>query len=594
MFGGMAVRMAYALQLHRELDHDPLRQKEDADRKLSATDREIRRRTMWACFMMDRFNSSGTERPTCASEEHIEIQLPNKEFNFHNEVLGPTEKLDAANSYSALLDTGQKVNLSDNMGVASYVVRIIVLWGRIIRYVNLGGIRKDSCDLWHPQSGFGELKRQAEEFKASLPSDIQYNADNLASMATEKLANQFLFLHISYYQVVLFLHRYAVPTTPGATMAFDIPRDVRSASAQVAVEAADHISELIRHASEHNVHAPFAGYCAFTSSTVHIWSMFSNQPRLQASAKRNLGINLEYIRKMKKFWGMFHFMHDHLMDIWQKHEGHASRKGTYGGDAVKLDGSLFQYSDWFQKYPHGVSETDYEDAATKVKEERINEAAKQKTDLPSEEAAPKKGSPPVRPPQLYRKPNRRRSKSTTVRTRPHPPQVLPPNFALDMPNQAMVPMAPQTAVAASPFNLHPPLLLYPTMPPQTYDMLGENADMGLLQHHDRNIVYDAYAGTSGPSIPSADASLQAIAIGDQKTGMWEQAMGDVDAQAQAMDSMGTYMGHFQQSSAWFMPFNMPAPNAVVDDGGNGYGGFAMQDNRGHVMGGVGGDGNGGQ
>ena len=43
LFGGMALRMAYALQLHHELATDPLSQKND---KLSCTDREIRRRTM--------------------------------------------------------------------------------------------------------------------------------------------------------------------------------------------------------------------------------------------------------------------------------------------------------------------------------------------------------------------------------------------------------------------------------------------------------------------------------------------------------------------------------------------------------------------
>lgn len=41
MFAGMATRMAYALQLHRELDHDPLGLKTDRKSELSFTDREI-------------------------------------------------------------------------------------------------------------------------------------------------------------------------------------------------------------------------------------------------------------------------------------------------------------------------------------------------------------------------------------------------------------------------------------------------------------------------------------------------------------------------------------------------------------------------
>ncbi|KAI4115574.1 MAG: hypothetical protein LQ345_003852 [Seirophora villosa] len=576
MFGGMAMRMAYALQLHRELD---------SDLKLSATDREIRRRTMWACFMMDRFNSSGTERPTCASEDDLKIQLPNKEFNFRNDVPGPTETLELGSFNPSSLEAESEISPRDNMGVAAYIVRVIVLWGRVIRYLNLGGKEKDSHDLWHPRSDFGELRRQAEEFKGSLPSELQYNADNLATQATEKLGNQFLFLHISYNQVVLFLHRYSIPTIPGAVAADDIPGSFLSASAQAATEAADQISELISHATEHNVYAPFVGYCAFTSGTVHISSTFSNRPRVQASAQRNLGINLEFIRRMKRYWGMCHFMDDNLRDLWQRHQDHALRKNSSGAEVRKPDASLFQYGDWFQKYPHGVSETDYEDAAIQVKEEGVQEATSLKLDLGGAEDFFKQTSPP-RPPQLYRKPIRRQSKPAPVHPRPHPPQVLPPDARLEAAAQSMVPMGP-------PFRLHPPQTLYSTMLPQTYDSLGPAPEMGLLPNLDRNLVYNAYAGTSGPSVPSTDALFQPMGMGEQSTGMWEQAMGEVNGQAQAIGGMGSYMGDFQQSSAWLMPFNMPPPTVFFGEGQDGYGGYGMGSNGGDGMG-TGGDGGGGE
>lgn len=582
MFGGMAMRMAYALQLHRELDYDPLTRKEGAEPKLSTTDREVRRRTMWACFMMDRFNSSGSERPTCALEEHMKIHLPNKEFNFQNGIPGDTETMDVQDSATRPAP-GQRCNTRDNMGVAAYVVRVIVLWGRVMRFLNLAGEEKESYGLWHPQSQFGELKSKVEEFKSSLPPELQNNAENLATHATERLANQFLFLHISYYQVVLFLHRYAIPTTPGATMPSGVPKDLLSNSAYVAVEAANQISELISHTPEHNVHAPFAGYCAFASGTVHIWAIFSHQQHLQASAKRNLGINIEYLKKMKKFWGMFHFMDANLLDTWQRHNGHASRKRTGGGDAGRSDSILFQYGDWFQKYPHGVSETDFEDPATKVKEECIDAAAEQKTDLQSVEDFFNKTSPPVRPPQIYRKPIRKPSKPTAAPPRPHPPQVLPPDLPPESPTQPMMPMPPQTPVAPPLFGLHPPLSLYSAMPQHSYDIIGQTPDMSLPNNLDRNIVYNVYAGTSGPPVPSADASFQPMT--DQTTSMWEQPMGDMNAQAHAMGTIVTYTGDFQQSSAWFMPFNAPPPTPFSGGPDDGYGGYPLQENSGEGMGG---------
>lgn len=92
-FGGQALRMAYALQLHRELDRDPLGRSNEKVSELSFTDREIRRRTMWACVLMDRFNSSGSERPPIGNEKFLHIQLPIKETHFQMEIPGPTEDL---------------------------------------------------------------------------------------------------------------------------------------------------------------------------------------------------------------------------------------------------------------------------------------------------------------------------------------------------------------------------------------------------------------------------------------------------------------------------------------------------------------------
>jgi hypothetical protein len=72
MFAGMAIRMASALRLNREVDGDPIGsdnvtgtgtsdlpfglpegQKQGVKEKVSWTEREVRRRTFWACFIMD-------------------------------------------------------------------------------------------------------------------------------------------------------------------------------------------------------------------------------------------------------------------------------------------------------------------------------------------------------------------------------------------------------------------------------------------------------------------------------------------------------------------------------------------------------------
>lgn len=98
---------------------------------------------MWACFLMDRFTSSGTERPMFADKHITKVQLPVKESNVQMEIPGLTESLDGRVPNPVNSDIGQLSGPQGNMGVAAYMICVIVLWGRVIKYLNMGGKERD-------------------------------------------------------------------------------------------------------------------------------------------------------------------------------------------------------------------------------------------------------------------------------------------------------------------------------------------------------------------------------------------------------------------------------------------------------------------
>lgn len=402
-FGGQAMRMAYALQLHRELDHDPLLgQGNNSKSQLSFTDREIRRRTMWACFLMDRYNSSGSQRPPIGNEQFLQIQLPTKEPHFQMEIPGPTEDLDGNVPNPVPDDVGQLSNARDNMGVSAYIIRAVVIWGRIVDYLNLGGKKKDSHPLWSPESGYTRLKRQIDEFSASLPSSLAFTYENLQMHAADRVANQFLFLHIIIHQNMLFLNQFAIPLSPGGRPPRDMPKSFLSNAGRAAVEAAHHISVLIDRASAYPLTVPFAGYCAYSASTVHIWGIFSKNAQLEARSKENLRHTYRYLNKMKKYWGMFHYMVESAKDRYRQFAD-AAIKGSVPTQNGGQIAPMFQYGDWFDKYPHGVSRSHYEGADT---QQRGSDEAvmSQKPDLQSVEdffAGLSPGSQPSAPRRVH-------------------------------------------------------------------------------------------------------------------------------------------------------------------------------------------------
>ncbi|EAT90909.1 hypothetical protein HBH56_174720 [Parastagonospora nodorum] len=421
MFGGMAQRMAYALQLHKENEFDPL--VSEPDRKpLSATDREIRRRTMWSCFLMDRFNSSGTDRPLFVHEQYIEVQLPVKEHLYLHEIHAPTENLEGNVPNPVPPDSGQLANPRDNMGVSAYTIRLVCIWGNLIKYMNLGGKERESDTMWSPQSTFNKIKKEAKEFKESLPEMLVYTPENLKSHAIGKTANSFLYLHILWQQIMLFMHRFALPSTAGSRPPKDMPHDFLTESARSALDAANQISMLINESMDHNVVAPFAGYSAFFASTVHVHGVFSKNPKLEAQSKKYLAYNVKYLTKMKKYWGMFHYIAENLKDLYRQHADAQLKGPASTGDKKK--GSIFQYGDWFDRYPHGVSKTDYEDAAESLANEPGTDAVLgTKSDLQSVEEFFASLSPPSRSDQQRKQ--ARKAKSKSISKADGPPNLSP-------------------------------------------------------------------------------------------------------------------------------------------------------------------------
>lgn len=382
---GQAIRMAYALQLHKDLEYDP--QARGAKTKLSFVDREIRRRAMWACFLMDRSSSSGTDRPMFIKEESIQIPLPVSERHFELDMPASTEMLDGSPSAAAASPSnGARTDLRENMGAAAYIIRAIAIWGRVVTYLNHGGREMDSFPIWDEQSQFTQLVRSTEDLLSGLPMSLQYSRENLEMHITEKTASQILLLHATLAQISLFLHQSAASILQ-ARGNQDVPKEFAQKLSGKTFVAANRISQLLRDADETQsfMYAPFGGYCAFSSTSVQLLAMVSGNQTLKAAAEANCAVNVKFLRKLMRYWGMFHWM---VEDIRKQYKTNydSARKGSAGGSTPSNPPQLLQYADWFNRYPHGVADAEFMDPSAGRKRERGDDAVlEQKAELQSVE-----------------------------------------------------------------------------------------------------------------------------------------------------------------------------------------------------------------
>ena len=612
--GGQAIRMAFALQLHKDLEHDPLRL--TGKTQLSFIDREIRRRTMWACFLMDRFNSSGTDRPTFIREETLKIPLPIKEKNFQYDMPGPTETL--SGQVIGPFTDDQLAEAKDNMGVAAWMIKAIALWGRIIGYLNQGGKELDPHPMWSPESEYSKLIKQTEDIVTDLPDFLAYTPENLHLHETDNMANQFLFLHISIQQNILFMNRFAV-SPPNGHSQQDVPKAFVTKAGARAFAAANRISELLKDAESHFITAPFTGYCAFLSSTVHIFGIFSGNPTMEATSKRNLATNVKFLSKMKRYWGMFHWMSENLREQYRTCAD-AARQGTPANENAASP--IFQYGDWFDRYPHGVSQSDFLDPATYKKKEKGDDAVlEQKPELHtveefftqlsprSSDVAGANGLTRAGQQQLKRKSMARKTSGMSRGGVDHGLDPLQTDFGhhpgaaaeqlhaarlhqrsfsgatngslggqtsgsasfnpLTIPHSAngasyhaLSPVSPVTVSHLS-HHHHPPPTFFP---PDPFALPLASAHAHGMSQLDRQLVFGAYGNSVDPGISLAGwAQDNGESSREGERGGHGHGHGPAHGGGAADAALHAAFGG-EASSAWFMPFNMEPPEIGADLG----------------------------
>ncbi len=560
MLGGMAQRMAYALVLHKDPDYEP----SDKLQRLSFTDKEIRRRLMWACFTMDRFNSSGTNRPMFAPEQYIRTHLPVKEQYFQMEIPAPTEDVEGNRPPPMSADMGQTTDLQENMGVAAYMIRAIAIWGRLVQYMNLGGREKDKFPMWSRHSEFHKLKALVDDFIASQPNSLRYNLDNLQTHASERIANQFIFFHIICQQIILFLNRFSVPSIASALPPRDTPAEFIASASHAAHDAAQRISLLIHQAMDHNVVAPFAGYAAFFSSVVHVGAMFSRNPDLEHSARHNLAYNVAFLRKLKNYWGMFHFVAENLRDLYRQYS-EAALRGPGALDSDTGTPTVFQYGDWFDRYPHGISGSAREESAADVKREVVStlETA-QSPDLQTVEEFFASLSPFTveQPSRTGKKPKQARTPPNEYSPFIHPTvstgidSGVPNQQALSHPALTRQPLTVPIGIIPAPSQ--PQIYSQPQYPSQPLTDADAHLSSPMPGMVPQQPLQPGFPGMDpSVTIPAvlADPMSTAADIQPQTGNGWEYDFDRVDG------------NFFADSSAtWFMPFNVNPPELGVQSG----------------------------
>jgi hypothetical protein len=155
--------MAVALELHREFD---------LKTRVTPVEREMRRRLFWTCYLMDRFTSCGSKRPSLIADKSILLRLPSW---CPNPATLPVEGEFFQNGSNLQYHSGSGKKSQGSSGMLIDIVRIL---GITNRYLAAGGVKGDSHFPWHSLSNLSKI-RQDLDIWASGTQDVFSSVDTL-------------------------------------------------------------------------------------------------------------------------------------------------------------------------------------------------------------------------------------------------------------------------------------------------------------------------------------------------------------------------------------------------------------------------------
>ncbi|KAI0161621.1 fungal-specific transcription factor domain-containing protein [Hypoxylon sp. FL1284] len=170
-----------------------------------ALDKEVKRRTMFSCFILDRMLSCGKNRISIVNSDDLQIQLPCSEDKFDLAMEVPT----------GFLKDRARHGLDDS--VLSRFIQLVDIWGEISKFSSEGGrtnIRETDRPPWVPESTFYQLTQKLAEFDAELPGTFTFSRSNYFKHENHQASSSFVLLHMLRSLCLIMLHREYIPFVP--------------------------------------------------------------------------------------------------------------------------------------------------------------------------------------------------------------------------------------------------------------------------------------------------------------------------------------------------------------------------------------------
>lgn len=177
---------------------------------------EVRRRTFWSCFLLDRTITDGKEKP-CSLRAPLStsLRMPGHDVDFSLQRTSLGALLDPnPNKWNVPYRLENSMHHEHEADLYGQTLRVSEIWQRVSTYIGAGGRNHDRRAPWLVESTFAVLQREIRAFEERLPAVFAYNEANLVAHCMIGQGRLFGMLHLLLACSALVLHRDYLPFLP--------------------------------------------------------------------------------------------------------------------------------------------------------------------------------------------------------------------------------------------------------------------------------------------------------------------------------------------------------------------------------------------
>jgi hypothetical protein len=263
--------------------------------------------------------------------------LPCNQPSFIAGKYAATEHLLGPNPYDPTVGT-------KNMGAMAYLVRVVGIWGNILKQIHLSAFQTYSPEETGSKLGeeFEGFIGKLENWRKTLPRGLEYSNENLAGQISVGTTGAFVTMHVMWHTAMAYVHRYV--RTVGIPKDFiekNIPREVIIESIRKAFVHADAVLQIMVHVREQRslaakkgetvtVNAPFLGQAISDACNITVIRAkeVHGGPRGATEQRRRVRAGLEWLRELRRYWKPIESMYQKLKKKYRELERSASRQSS--------------------------------------------------------------------------------------------------------------------------------------------------------------------------------------------------------------------------------------------------------------------------